>query len=705
MTFDWDSVLDQALEEHKKQNFGQAEAGYHRVLKVNPNCAEALHLLGVLSWQTQRLDFALECITKAIALNNSQPSWFLNLANVHFALKQFDDAETAYRKSLALDGSYASGHNNLGMALQKQGRFEEALQSYQKAIELKPNYADAYNHLGVTLRELGRFDEAYKAYTEVITLDPNNPHFYCNMGIAYFSGGNQHQAQACFEKAIKLDPESVVAHSSLGMSLHAQGKVDLGINSYRQVLKLNPKDTGALNCIYRDLQQRCSWNELEELGEQLDACTDELIEAGQSTKETPFLSIRRSQDPKRNLRVAKAWSEFIVSHKRKRDDLFQFENAPRNKSPLKIGYLSGSFGDNPVAHLIRRLFEVHDRDNFHCTMYSYDKNEASPYLQELKSQSDAFRSLKGVDDFSAAQSIAEDQIDILVDLMGHSQDNRLAICSLRPAPIQVTYLGFPGSVGSSMFDYILTDERLTPPEYASDYTENFVYLPHCYQINNDRLEMASGTVSRESEGLPSEGFVFCSFNRPYKISEALFDRWMSILQRVEGAVLWLLDEKNDVNAILKEQAELRGVDPQRLIFAPRTSLDKHLRRLKLASLALDTLNYSGGITTSHTLWAGVPVLTVPGKTYVSRMSYSLLSSMGLDELAVNDWQSYEDYAVHLATETDELKAIRQKLATNKETSPLFDSTRTCRNIERGYRLMWERYVNAEPPALIRVREA
>ena len=705
MSFDWDAALEQAIAHHKNQEFGRAEAAYQHILKAYPECAEAFHLLGVLGWQTKRFEFALDCITKAISRNDSQPSFYLNLANVYYSLNQFEKAEEVYRKSLLLDASCVSAHNNLGMTLQELGRFEEALLCYRKSIELNPNSVETYNHLGVVFRELGRLDQAYDAYKQVLSMQPNNHHFHCNLGIAYYRGGKYQQAKASFEKTIELNPNNTTAYYSLGAVLNALNNTEGAIDCYRQVLKLNPKDTGALSCLYRDLQERCSWDELKELGDRLDACTDELLALGKRTKETPLLSIRRSQDPTRHLRVAESWSEHIVSHRRNRHEILQFEKRQTTGRPLKIGYLSGCFGDSPVAHLIRRLFEVHNRENVHCTMYSYDRDETSSYFQELRAHCDTFRSFKTVSDVSASQCIAQDKIDILVDLMGHTKDNRLAICSFRPAPIQITYLGFPGSVGSSMFDYVLTDEQLLPPQCASDYTENFVYLPHCYQINNDQLAIAPGVPSREEEGLPSKGFVFCCFNRSYKITEAQFDLWMGILRRVEGSVLWLLHDKTGVDATLKRQAQRRGVAPQRLIFSPRVRLDKHLRRLQLASLALDTLTYNGGITTSHTLWAGVPVLTVTGNYYVSRMSSSLLNSLGLNELVVSTWEQYEDEAVKLATDSHRLEAIREKIAKNRECSPLFDTECTGRSIERAYQLIWQRYINEKPPCLIRVSES
>ena len=372
-------------------------------------------------------------------------------------------------------------------------------------------------------------------------------------------------------------------------------------------------------------------------------------------------------------------------------------------SKIKIGYLSGDFHDHPVAHLVAGLFGLHDRNEFEICAYSYGPDNASDYRTRIRNDCDVFVDIHGHSHRDAARRIYDDEIDILVDLKGYTTGARLDICALRPAPIQVTYLGFPGSSGADFFDYILTDKIVTPEDQMPFYTENFVYLPDSYLVNDHTQAISERPLSRTDVGLPDAGFVFCSFNQAYKIEPVMWDVWMRVLRSVPGSVLWLTRTNGPAERNLQREAAGRDVDPERIVFAERLQKPEHLARLKFADLFLDTRIYNAHTTASDALWAGVPLITLEGRHFASRVASSLLTAIGLPELITRDLEAYEGLAVGLAQNSDELDAIAQKLSRNRLTEPLFDTPRFARNLEVAFRRMWALHLAGEEPRMIEVK--
>jgi protein O-GlcNAc transferase len=350
------------------------------------------------------------------------------------------------------------------------------------------------------------------------------------------------------------------------------------------------------------------------------------------------------------------------------------------------------------------LFGLHHREAFGVYCYSYGPDDGSDYRARIQQDCDKFVDIRDLSHADAAKCICEDQIDILVDLKGYTKDSRLDVCALHPAPIQATYLGFPGTTGADFFDYVITDRIVTPQEHTPYYKEHFVYLPHCYQVNDHRQPISEKNWTKKDFGLPDESFVFSSFNHPYKIDPVMFDVWMKILRMVPEAVLWLLKGSKAAGKNLRHEAETRGVKPERLIFADRLPKEEHLGRMKLSDLALDTRVVNGHTTTSDGLWAGVPVITLMGTHFASRVSSSILTAVGLPELITHSLDDYETLAVRLTRNPEQLAAIRQKLTKNRLTQPLFDTPRFVMNLETAYREMWKMFVAGEKPQQINVVE-
>jgi protein O-GlcNAc transferase len=383
---------------------------------------------------------------------------------------------------------------------------------------------------------------------------------------------------------------------------------------------------------------------------------------------------------------------------------FSFNDRKATKRKIVIGYLSRNFLNHPTAHLTLSLFGLHNRSEFEIFTYSYGKDDGSSHRKRIQRDSDKFVELGNLSYADAAKCIYEDQVDILVDLMGYMKGTRLEICAVRPAPIQVRYLGLAGTTGAHFFDYIITDRIVTPEDHASLYSEQFVYMPNSYQINDHSQMISNKTFRKEDFGLPGDSFVFCSFSNAYKVEPVMFNIWMNILRQVPKGVLWLQQEGKTAEKNLRKEAEGRGVNPERIVFTNKLPKQEHLARLSLADLALDTRIVSGAATTSDALWAGVPVITLQGGHFASCMSSSILTSIGLPELITHGLEDYEALAVRFAHNPDELREIRQKLNKNRLTKPLFDTPRFARNLEKAYKEMWELFLAGERPRQIEVAE-
>jgi predicted O-linked N-acetylglucosamine transferase (SPINDLY family) len=374
----------------------------------------------------------------------------------------------------------------------------------------------------------------------------------------------------------------------------------------------------------------------------------------------------------------------------------------RTSHKLTIGYLSADFHEHATAYLIAELIEKHDRDDFMVLGYSYGPDDGSPMRRRVRDGFDRFADVKDDSFLDTAKRIQADQVNILVDLKGYTRHARTPIAALRPAPIQVNYLGYPGTMAAPFIDYILVDDFVVPWDQQPFFDEKLVHLPGCYQVNDSRREIAARTPSKTECGLPEQGFVFCCFNNVFKITPTMFAVWIELLKAVPASVLWLLDDNPCASANLRQQAQSRGVAPQRLAFAPRVHLAEHLARHRLADLFLDTMPYNAHTTASDALWIGCPVLTLAGQTFPSRVAGSLLHALGLTELITSNIQDYEDLALRLARSSEQLEDVRRRLQANRRNSALFDGTRFARAVEGAYSTMWQIYSSGESPRAIKV---
>ncbi len=724
------------------ERLGQREAaldGYQRCLALRPDAHGVYFRMAATLRALGRIDESVAACREAIRRRPDQPRYSETLGDLLAARGETDAALDAYREALRRGGDAAGirikigiqlggagnpraaltafqealrlapdnpvAHHNAGVALRELGRSREAVGRFQSALAGRPDYAEAHNNLGNAFRDLGRDEEALACYTRAIEIRRNYPDAHNNIGNLLKDRGRISQAIASYERALAIQPDYPFALYNLGNIREEQGQLETAIDFYERALAVRPDFGLAFASLVYLLQYACDWDRLAELGPRLDDLNAAALEKGQRTPETPLANLSRKMDPAENFRIARSWAGEIERNVAARGETFE----PRpdrafTGGRIRVGYLSNDFRSHPVGQLMAGLFAAHDRKVVEVIGYSYGRNDGSVTRDRIAKGCDRFVDIRPLSPEDAARKIHDDGVDILVDLMGHTQSNRMAICAHRPAPVQVSYLGFPGTTGAGFFDYVLTDPILTPPEQAPCYSEALAYLPHCYMVTDDRQPISRPFPRRADEGLPDDAVVFCSFNSAHKIEPVIFDAWMRILRAVPGSVLWLPRRHDVAVRNLRRAAGQWGVSSERLIFADKLP-DKadHISRIMLADLALDTRIYNGHATTADLLWMGVPVITLKGRHFASRVAAGLLTGVGLPELVVDRLEDYEAVARSLATHPDRLRRIRQRLAKNRLTTPLFDLPRFVRGLERAYQEMARHYRKGQECRMIHIQ--
>jgi protein O-GlcNAc transferase len=703
----------------------EAEQSYRRALDRKRDFPLAWFNLSSLLAQTGQLDEAITGYQEAIRLKPDFVEAHYNLALLFQGHRRWDAASSGYQRTLQLRPNHAEAWNNLGLVLKELGNIPEAIECHRRAIQFKPDYAEAFNNLGVACREQREVNRALECYTQALQLKPDYAAAFNNLGNLLQSMGRPSDAVTCLKRAIELQPGFAEAYTNLGAALQDLRRWNEAADSLRAALDLNPDDAAALQSLgnvvrdggdtaeaiacYRrslelkpdclsalgqlihQLQHQCAWDELPSLTDRAIRAVADLPLNSTDSPMSPFafLTMPIATSSQQQQKCAARWAAFSTRTAVKVPHPW-WEQATREtvgEQRIRIGYLSADFRAHPVAELIVELFESHDRSQFEVTGYSYGPNDGSLIRQRISKAFERFVDLRELPLADSIQKIVDDRIDILVDLTGFTQHSRPEILASSPAPIRVNYLGYPGTMGADFADYIMVDHFIVPADRQPFYSEKLVHLPGCYQVNDTQRIISETVPSRTEVGLPDEAFVFCSFNSNYKITPEIFEVWMRLLQKVPGSVLWLLESNRQAPVNLRREAERRGVAPERLVFAPRRPLTDHLARHQLADLFLDTFPVNAHTTASDALWAGLPVLTLSGETFVSRVAGSLLHSLGLPELITDTLVDYEARALDLARDRQELAALRQRLQANRLSSPVFDIQRAARAIEQAYRTM------------------
>jgi len=604
------------------------------------------------------------------------------------ALKRLGDALDSYERALQCRPDFADALSNRGNALQAFGRQDEALYSYDRALALELDFAEAHYNRGNVLQALGRLDDAVASYDRALTQKPDYAAASNNRGSALQKLRRLDAALAAYDRALLLDPDYAAAWNNRGNALQELKRPEEALASYARALALDPGRDYCYGAWLHTKMKVCDWSGLAGDVAQLDA---RIANDERATMPFPVLALIDSLPLQR--RAAEIWV---------RDGYPGIPVLPpiarrERRGKIRIGYYSADFFNHATAHLIAELFEQHDRDRFLVHAFSFGPDSDDELRTRIRAASDRFIDVRRATDREIALRSREEEIDIAIDLKGLTQDNRLGIFALRAAPIQVGYLGYPGTSGAGYIDYLIADRTVIPEASRQHYSEKIVWLPDSYQVNDSKRQIAATTPAREALGLPPAGFLFCSFNNSYKITPETFDGWMRIVGQVEGSVLWLLEDNPAATANLRREAQARGVGAERLVFAKRLPAAEHLARHRAADLFLDTLPCNAHTTASDALWAGLPLLTRIGESFAGRVAASLLGAIGLPELVATTQAQYEALAVDLARDPARLARIRDKLAANRLTTPLFDTQRFTGYIEDAYVRMVERHQAGLPP--------
>jgi len=659
-----------------------------RALALRPNFPEAHNNRGDVLRAQARWEEAVESFSRALAL---RPGFSEALNNRALALLELGRAAQALHdcdRAVQLDGRNAQAFNTRGNALRDLGRLTEALASYERALQLRPTYAPAEVNRGNLLFELGRADQALASFNRALELAPQESSAWFNRGNMLRRMGRPHEALASFEQALRIQPAFALALNGCAEVLAELGQYGAAARWLAALLAVEPRFDFAPGLLLYCQMQECDWSEYESrVAQVLRGLRDG------ATVAAPFWSLALTDSMSDQLRCAR---HFAARH-RPRGLPNPASGASRRHDRIRVVYLSADFREHPVARLLAGVLERHDRERFEVVGMSLSGEDQSELGRRVAAALNPVWDVSSMTDVGAAELIGRFEADIVVDLLGYTQGMRPGILARRPAPVQVSYLGFPGTMGADFIDYIIADDFTIPPGAARGYAEQVVRMPVCFQANDDRRAAAEHYPTRAEVGLPADASVLCSFNSNFKLTPSMFERWMGLLRDAEGSVLWLTAEGAARDNLVR-QAERCGVHSGRLIFAGRLPYREHLARLSLADLFLDTFPFNGGATASDALWAGVPVLTCAGEAFASRMAGSLLNALGLPELIAPSLAQYERIARELLATPSRLAAFRAALVRKRGAHPLFDAERFCRDLERAYAMMWDRSQRGEPPS-------
>jgi len=650
------------------------------LIEQYPNNFIIWNMHGVTAYERGKLEDAINSYKKAIYFN---PNYAYAYNNLGLALKdqgKLDKAILAIKKAKSLKPDYVDAYNNLGVILSEQCKFEEAIKIFKKAISLQPDYAEAYNNLGAVLKDLGKLNEAILMIRKAMSLKPNYVDAFNNLGAVQRDQGKLNEAIESFKKAISLQPDYVDAYNNLGAVLSELGRLDESVKACEKAIFLKPNyELARASKLYQQAQM-CSWEDIKNESKWI----AQLGIGKQAIR--PFYVLSLEDDPDRQQKRA---INYYKSKFLQKPILRNFHKI-KHKT-IRVGYFSSDFKEHPVSYLLAGIIEKHNRDQFKIYGYSIIKTNKDSISQRLINAFDEFRDVSQINDKDVALLARKDEIDIAIDLNGYTKNSRTGIFSYRAAPIQINYLGYPGTLGASCIDYILADPLVIPPKSRNYYSEKIIYMPHSYQPNDNTRIISQKKITRLDMGLPENNFVFCCFNNSYKITSEEFDIWMRIMKNAKDSVLWLFKSNKWAENNLKKEAEKRDVSPSRIIFAENLPQEEHLGRHKLADLFIDTFNYNAHTTTSDALWAGLPVVTKMGNSFAARVAGSLLHAIECPELVTYTKEKYEALIIELANNPIKLLKIREKLANNRLSKPLFNTELYTVNFEKVLKQVFENY--------------
>jgi len=674
--------LNQGLLFSKEGQHEEALTSYERAIELKPDYAEAWSNRGVALNDLRHPEEALASYDRAIELKPDYAEAWSNRGVALNDLRRHEEALVSHDRAIELKPDYAEAWSNRGVALNDLRRHEEALASYDRAIELKPDYAVALNNLGNTLNDLRRHEEALASYDQAIGLKPDYVEAWSNRGNALNDLRRHEEALASYDRAIGLKPVYAEAWSNRGNALNDLRRHEEALVSYERSIELKPDTDYILGDLVHTQMKICRWSDLDERCQTL---RSRLFSGDPAS--SPFTVLGLLDDPHQQKRCAEIYARRKFS--------FGSELGPigrsKRKDKIRVGYFSMDFREHPVAHLMAELIETHDRNKFEIFGFSFGADTGGSMRKRLEGAFDKFFEVSQISELDIARLARDHEIDITIDLGGYTQDSRPAIFAHRAAPIQINYLGFPGTMGTEHLDYFIGDRVTVTEENIGHFSEKIIFLPNSFQANPTQRPIGSQTSSRATYGLPESGFVFCCFNNIWKITPDIFKVWASILKGAGDSVLWLSVDSDSARLRLRTALENLGVDGDRLLFSPRVTREIYFDQYNFCNLFLDTLPYNAGTTASDALWMGTPLVTLAGECFGGRMAASLLHAVGLPELITHTTQEYETLAIELANNPERLSSLKARLAENRATCPLFNTALFTQHVEAAYQAAYDRY--------------
>lgn len=749
-------VLHTALRLMQSGMLAQARSECERVVRAFPANADAHYLMGVIATRSNRYQDAAKHIAESLRLNPANPAGHSNLGVIFKREGRLEEAIACFQRAIGQNPGYVEAHHNLGNALHEGGRAHEALASFDRALALRADFAASHNSRGNVLATLERHEEALLGFDRAIAVQPGYAEAFSNKSNSLLALHRPEESLACADQSIALNPDSAKAHNNRGNALAHLRRHGEALESFRLAIHADPKDARAhANCAgvlletmrFEEAAQHCATALtldpvlLEAHDTAAQAATGRKRHGEAATHYARLFDLAPDYPfVKGNLLHARMlccdWTGFDglraaiaadLRQGRPAAEPFGYQGVADSEADLLscaqiycghdfvprppmampaaaagdgrivVGYLCGEFRSHATTILMCGVYELHDRSRFRLVAFDNGGDDGSDYRRRVVAAFDEVVEIASLGDAEAAAAIQARGVDVLVNLNGYYGEGRNGVFALRPSPVQVNYLGFPGTLGTPCMDYLIADSTVIPATSREFYVERIVSLPDCYQPNDRSREIAPAGITRAECGLPDDAFVFCNFNNNYKLTPQVFDGWMRILAQLPASVLWLLQDNHEAADNLRRSAQERGIAGDRLVFAPRLPPKEHLARHALADLFLDTLPYNAHTTASDALWAGLPLLTRVGGTFPGRVAASMLRAVGLPELVTGSEQEYEALALSLARDPPRLSALRATLMENRLHAPLFDTAKTTRHLEAAYEEMVKRQRSGAAP--------
>ncbi|XP_041011702.1 probable UDP-N-acetylglucosamine--peptide N-acetylglucosaminyltransferase SEC [Juglans microcarpa x Juglans regia] len=723
---------------------------YKEALKLKPTFSDAYLNLGNVYKALGMPQEAIGCYQRALQVRPDYVVAYGNLASLYYEQGNLELAIFHYKRAISLDSEFLEAYNNLGNALKDSGRIEEAIQCYHQCLALQVNHPQAltnlgniymewnmlsaaascykatlsvttglsapFNNLAIIYKQQGNYADAISCYNEVLRIDPLAADGLVNRGNTYKEIGRVNEAVQDYIRAINIRPTMAEAHANLASAYKDSGHVEAAIRSYKQALILRPEFPEATCNLLHTLQCVCDWEDRESKFIEVEGILRKQIKMSVIPSVQPFHAIAYPIDPMLALEISRKYAahcSIIASRYSLPPFNFPAPLPIKNEGRigrLRVGYVSSDFGNHPLSHLMGSVFGMHDRENVEVFCYALSPNDGTEWRQRIQSEAEHFIDVSSMSSDMIARLINEDKIQILVNLNGYTKGARNEIFAMQPAPIQISYMGFPGTTGASYIHYLVTDEFVSPSRFSHIYSEKLVHLPHCYFVNDYKQKNCDVLdpkcqPKRSDYGLPEDKFIFACFNQLYKMDPDIFNAWCNILKRVPNSALWLLRFPAGGELKLRTYATQRGVQPDQIIFTDVAMKNEHIRRSSLADLFLDTPLCNAHTTGTDILWAGLPMVTLPLEKMATRVAGSLCLATGVgEEMIVSSMKEYEERAVSLALNRSKLQDLTNRLKAVRLTCPLFDTARWVRNLERAYFKMWNLYCSGQHPQPFKVTE-